>query len=192
MGAVGRQTELGSNSTTGSSRVQLIAVLMTLLAFFAPVASSGYSFGYSFYLMIVAMTWSLYLDESFVIRFEFLPTYAILGMIPFLLFRVASIYQLTRYYQGKTTKGRARIAAFIGDAPFLVVYSFMIMVGGIYGGFGLNFPLPIMMVVGLLLLWKSPVPEATVPWEGMSDPVPWWEEEKKEEKTETSADNQPW
>jgi hypothetical protein len=192
MGAFERQTDLRNNNTIGSNRTQIVAVLMALIALFAPVATSGYSYGYSFYLMIIAMTWSIYIDGLNPIGFDFLPPYALLGMIPFLLFRAGSLYQITRYYQGKTTKGRARIAAFIGDAPFLIVYSFLIISGGFYGGIGLNFPLPIMMVVGLILLWRFPVHEATVPWEGMSDPVPWWEKEKPEERTETSADNQPW
>jgi hypothetical protein len=190
MGAFERQTDLGNNNVIDSKRAQIIAVLMVLLALFAPVITSGYSYGYSFYLMITAMTWSVYIDGVSPIRFEFLPSYALLGMIPFLMFRAGSVYLITRYYQGKTTKGRARIAAFIGDAPFIIVYSFLIIFGGL--GIGLNFPLPIMMFVGLLLLWRFPAYEATVPWEGMRDPVPWWEEEKQEEKTETSADNQPW
>ena len=190
MGAFERQIEISNNSAIDSKQVQIVAVLMTILAFFAPVITSGYSYGYSFYLMITSMTWAVYIDGVTPIRFEFLPSYALLGMIPFLMFRVGSVYLITRYYQGKTTKGRARIAAFIGDAPFIIVYSFLMIFAGL--GIGLNFPLPIMMFVGLLLLWRFPAYEATVPWEGMRDPVPWWEEEKQEEKTETSADNQPW
>jgi len=192
MGALERQTDLGNNTTIDSNRVPIVAALMSFLALFAPVATSGYSFGPSFYLIITATTWMIYIDGISAIRFEFIPSYALLGMIPFLMFRAASVYQIARYYQGKTTKGRARIAAFIGDAPFLILYSILIVVGGFSGGIGLNFPLPILMFVGLLLLWRFPIFEATVPWEGMSDPVPWWEEEKQEEKTETSADNQLW
>jgi hypothetical protein len=174
------------------NRTSAIAVLMTLIALFAPVATSGYNYGYYFYLIITSMTWAIHIEGGYIVSLEFLPPYALMGMIPFLLFRAASIYQITRYYQEKTTKGRARIAAFLGDAPFLVLYSFLILIGGIYGGFGLNFPIPIMMAVGLLFLWRFPVPEATVPWEGVSDPTPWWEEEKEEEKPVSSNDNQPW
>jgi drug/metabolite transporter superfamily protein YnfA len=192
MGAFERKTDLRNNNTIDSNRTQIVAGLMALIALFAPVATSGYNYGYSFYLMITAMTWSISIDGLNPIRFDFIPPYALLGMIPFLLFRAGSLYQIIRYYQGKTTKGWARIAAFISDAPFLIVYSFLIIFGGFYGGIQLNFPLPIMMVVGLILLWRFPVHEATVPWEGMSDPVPWWVEEKPEERTETSADNQPW
>jgi hypothetical protein len=150
---------------------------MTLVALFAPVASSGYSYGYSFYLAITSMTWTIRIDSGYIVGIEFLPSYAILGMIPFLLFRAASVYLITRYYQEKTTKGRAKLAAFLGDAPFLVLYSIMMIAGGVYGGFGLNYPLPTMMIVGLLLLWRFPVSEPTVPWEGVSDPTPWWEED---------------
>ena len=191
MGAFERQTDLGDNNVIDSNRVPIVAGLMALLALFAPVATSGSSYGYSFYLMITAMTWSVYIDGVSPIRFEFLPSYALLGMIPFLMFRAGSMYLITRYYQGKTTKGRARIAAFIGDAPFIIVYSFLITFGGFSGGIGLNFPLPIMMFVGLLLLWRFPVPDVVVPWEGADEPTPWWEE-KPQEKTEPPADDPPW
>ena len=163
---------------------------MTVLAFFAPVASAGYASGLGYSVNISAVLWSFTIDPYY-FGFQFFNPVNLFMMVPFLLFRVASVYQLTRYYQGKTTKGRARIAAFIGDAPFLVVYIFVFIVVGFYGGVGLNLPLPIMMIVGLLLLWRFPVADVTVPWEGTEEPKSWWEE-KPEETTEPPADDQPW
>jgi hypothetical protein len=110
---------------------------------------------------------------------------------PFLLFRIASVYQIVRYYQGKTTKGRARIGAFIADAPILIVFVFYLFLGGMVVGTVLNLPLPIMMIVGLLLIWRYPLYEPTVPWEGSDDFKPWWDE-KPDEEAEPTAEDQPW
>ena len=190
MGAFERQSELEQTSKASSNRVQIVAILMTLIAFLAPVVVAGYSYGYSFYLNITAMLWSIFIDE-YGFHFQFINVYSSIAMIPFLLFRVAFVYQITRYYQGKTTRGRTVVAAVLSEAPFLALYVVYLFTFAIYGGLGLNFPLPIMMVVGLLLLWRSPVQEVTVPWEGIDEPTPWWEEQQQEE-TKSPADDQPW
>ena len=189
MGDFEKQPAAIDTEKKAANRVPIIALLMTVLAFLAPVASAGYANGFGYNITISSVLWAIYMD-GYSIRFEFLNPLILMTMIPFLMFRVASVYQMTRYYQGKTTKGRARLAAFIGDAPFLILYAFVFIVIGFYGGVGLNLPLPIMMIVGFLLLWKFPAYEATVPWEGTSEPKSWWEE-NPEDKTEPTADNQP-
>ncbi len=173
-----------------ANRVSIVALLMSTLAFFAPVASSGYASGIDYFIIISAFFWALTISPHYFV-FQFFNPITLMMMVPFLLFRIASVYQISRYYQGKTTKGRARIGAFIGDAPFLIVYMFIFITVGFYGGIGLNFPLPIMMIVGLLLLWKFPVHEATVPWEEEGEPTYWWEN-VSEDEPEPAADNQPW
>jgi hypothetical protein len=170
--------------------VSIISLLMTFLAFFAPVGSAGYSYGNSYFVNISAILWSVYLDE-WGFRFSFINPFTAMMMVPFVLFRVGSVFQLSRYFQGKTTKGRARIGAILADAPFLFVYGIWLFTMGITSGIGLNLPLPIMMIVGFLLLWKFPAFEPTVPWEGSDEFKPWWEEDT-EEKAESTAENQPW
>ena len=192
MGDLERETELGDTGKADSNRVPIIAILMTLIAFLAPFAMAGYSYGYSFYLNITAVLWTLNMTE-FGFSFQFI-TYSLLTMIPFYMFRFAFVYQITRYYQGKTTRGRTSVVAILSDAPILALYVLFIITstiyGGsaIYGGIGLDFPLPIMMIVGLLLLWRSPVLEAKVPWEGADEPTPWWDE-NPEDKIESTAEN---
>ena len=187
MGDLERETELGHTGKADSNRAPIIAILMTLIAFLAPFVMAGNSYGYSFYLNITAILWTLNMTE-FGFSFHFI-TYSLLVMIPFLMFRVAFVYQITRYYQGKTTRERTTVVAILSDAPILALYVvYFIITSGIYGGIGLNFPLPIMMILGLLLLWRSPVPEVTVPWEGADEPIPWWDE-NPEDRTESTAEN---
>ncbi|MFW9786188.1 MAG: hypothetical protein ACFFE2_12625 [Candidatus Thorarchaeota archaeon] len=190
MGFSDTESERNQNNQTTSDRAILITVLMILIAIFSPFATSGYS-GPGFYLVITSPTWMLYIEGGYGVHFEFLNPYVLFYMMPFLLIRVGPIYLITRYYQGRTTIGRARAGALLSDAPILVLYSFVVVIGGIFGGIGLNFPIPTVMIVGLFLLWRFPRHEPTVPWEGMTDPIPWWEEEKPETQLEPSADNQP-
>ena len=190
MGDFKRSKEFGVTDKTDSKSVQIIAILMALIAFLAPVAVTGYIYGYSSNFIITAMLWSIYMD-GYSIHFQLLNIYSVLTVIPFLMFRVAFVYQITRYYQGKTTRGRTIIAAVLSEAPFLAIYIFYILISAFWGGIGLNFPLPIMMIVGLLLLWRFPMHEAIVPWEDIEEPTPWWEEDS-EDKEEPTADNQPW
>lgn len=190
MGDFEKEPTITSTEKQGTNRVSIIALLMTGLTFLAPVALAGYSYGWDYSVNISAILWSFAISPYYS-SFQFLNPFNLMMMIPFLLFRVGSTYQLTRYYQGKTTKRRARLAAVLSDGPILFVYIIFLITAGIYGGLGLNYPLPIMMIVGLLLLWRFPVREPTVPWEGSEEPKSWWEE-KPEETTEPPAEDQPW
>jgi hypothetical protein len=187
MGDIAKEPKLIDTDARDTNRVSIIAIMMAALTFFAPVAVSGVGF---FYLVISAVLWSIYLN-GYNIRFEFHNSFTLIIMIPFAMFRVASTYLIVRYYQRKTTKGRAIIAAVLGDAPFLFIYSFLFIMMSIYGGLGLNFPVPIMMIVGFLLLWRFPVEEVTVPWESPEEPTPWWGKKPPDTK-ESPDDNQSW
>jgi len=155
--------------------------MLTSIAFLTPVNTYGGSYGYSFRLFIVSLLYTIHLSD-YGIGISFSDIYSVMAVFPLLIFRIAFIYQIMRYYQGKTTKGRTTAGAILSDAP--VLFTWLVSVG-IYGSWGLNFPLPIMMFVGLLLLWRFPASEATVPWEGAIEPIPWWEEQAKGEAKST-------
>ncbi len=152
---------------------------MTLIALFAPAAMAGERYVNSFYLYITAMTWQVHADP-YGSTIQILEPYLLLTMSPFLLFRVGFLYQISKYYRGKTTRGKTAIAAVLSEAPFFVFFLVWAITNAIYSGIGLNSPIPIMMVVGLLLLWKFPMPTVKVPWEGTNEPTPWWEEESED------------
>ncbi len=132
-------------------------------------------------MFIVALLYSIHISD-YGVGVSFFDIYSAMTVFPLLIFRIAFAYQMTRYYQGKTTKGRATAGAILSDAPILATWLVSV---GIYGSWGLNFPLPIMMLVGLLLLWRFPASEATVPWEGAVEPIPWWEAQAKGEAKST-------
>ena len=191
MGISESETELGQKEKAESKRVLVVSILMVLIAFFAPFATSGYDYGSSFYLNIAAILWSLSYD-GYYFGFHFVGIPYSINMIPYLMFRVAFVYQIARYYQGLTTRSRTAIVAVLSEAPILFMYTVWVFGTALYGGgaWGLNFPLPIMTTVGLLILWRFPVPEMKDPWSDADKSVSWWEKQTSD-KNEFPSDNQP-
>lgn len=150
------------------------------------MTNGGY-YGYSFSLTIVALFYYIHIS-NYGAGLYFPDVYSSMSLVPFSIFRLAFAYQMIRYYQGKTTKGKTAAAAILSDTPILIIW---FLSTGISGSWGLYFPLPIMMIIGLLLLWKFPAAEATVPWEGEAKPTPWWDKQVKTE-TESTNDDKPW
>jgi len=187
MGEFETKTHTNESNGARTRNVSVIALVMTALAFLAPVGSAGYGS----FVSVSAILWSVSIDAWSGIRFAFLDPFTLMMLTPFLLFRIVSVYIVARYYQAKTTKGRGRLGAFLADAPILFIYLIYLFTVGFIGTIGLNLPLPIMTIFGLLMIWKFPVSEPTVPWEGPDDFRPWWEEKPKEEP-EPAAEDQPW
>lgn len=182
-----KEFDLGNPIGTSSTRVQTVAILMSLVAFFAPVAIAGQNYGMSFDINITAMLWTLFINE-YAINIQFLDPFMLLYITPFSIFRIVFTIQIVRYYIGKTTRARTALAAVLSEAPFLALYFFWLLTFDIFFGIGLNFPSPIMMIIGLLLLWRFPISEVIVPWEGTSEPTPWWEEELKDRTEPVGGD----
>jgi len=169
----------------------LVDVLMIALAVLAPFAVMSYS-SFSYNFIIQSLFWMIHLDSSG-FYLQIIPPYAVFTMFPFLLIRLTLPYQMFRYYHGRTTRTRTAAVAILSELTFIAVFILQFVFSLISGGmiFGISLPFPIMMIVGVLLLWRKPIPEVTVPWEGADEPTPWWEE-KPQEKTELPADDQPW
>ena len=188
-------TSLEKTGNLASNRAPIIGVLMALIALFAPIAIAAYSYGSTYDINILSMLWQLSVN-AYEINFYFISSYlfviSLFSMLPFLLLRVGFAVQMTRYYQGKTTKGKTAAAAVISELPFILLFTISMIMMSIYGGFGLSFPLPLLMIIGLLVLWRFPLPEATVPWEGTDEPTPWWEDETEEKDEPPPDDDQPW
>jgi hypothetical protein len=184
--------------TPGEKRKsKLIAAIMLLIGLFAPVMITVFNYGWTTpQISMMSMFWTYY-SESYYMSglygFSFIDPYAMFSMFPFLLLRMVPVSQIYRYYNGKTTRKRAIIASFVGDALFLIsgipylLLSFMGM---------LMLALPFQLIFGLIVLWRSPLPEPTTPWEIASDdsePKSWWEKSSgSKQKTPTDDNDELW
>ena len=169
---------------------------MLLLGLFAPLMITIISSGWMTpQISITSIFWVYYSEpyymSSYFYGFSLNPPDAVFSMFPFILLRMVPVSQKNRYYIGKTTRKRAIIASFDGDALFLIsgipylLFSFMGMVMS---------PLPFQLIFGLLVLWRYPLPEPTTPWKSEEKPKSRWDkdsdppQEKQDKPTKDDND----
>jgi hypothetical protein len=104
--------------------------------------------------------------------------------LPFLCFRLVSALQIANYYRGNSTRKRTALILLIGEGPLLLSNTVALLSSLVYPGW-LLIPLPVQMIVGLLILWRFPVPEPTKPWKEQEESGSWWTKSKKDELDES-------
>jgi hypothetical protein len=98
--------------------------------------------------------------------------------LPFLCLRLVPALQMISYYRGNSTRRRTALIILIGDGIFLPGNLVALITSFSFPGW-LVVPLPIQMIAGLLILWKTPIPEPTKPWREQKESTDWWIESKK-------------
>jgi hypothetical protein len=164
-------------SASHNPKARLKSVILLVLGIFAPIMITIMTWGMFPEITIQSMFWmynqSPYMPSFY--GFSLRPLYAITSMFPFLLLRMVPVSMLYRYYNEKTTRKRALIASCVGDGAFLIVAIPSIISSLLFAGGYYMIPLPIQMIGAILILWRSPLPEPTAPWEGIVDSKSWWE-----------------
>lgn len=170
---------------------RLLVILSIIMAFIAPIAFWYYADG-GFSFSVIAILWQLYVSNYGIDFYLVSPSMSMLPMFPFLLLRLALPYQLNKYYQNRTTRPRTALAAVLADLPYIVVFLPLIIISIISGGmFYPSWPTPIMMIFGLLVLWRRPMPKAKVPWGEVESTKYWWEEEQSDTPSSNKSKT-PW
>ena len=80
-------------------------------------------------------------------------------------FRLVFIYQLTRFYEGKTTAGLLFLAGMIGETSTIFHITYTMMMGFV----GHIIPLPLHLLVAWVFLRVRPPPDVSTPWVEVSD-----------------------
>ncbi len=176
----------------GVRKSKLIAVITLLLGLFAPFLLTVSDYGFDSQIMLMTLQWSLFYSPSVFpnsppsYRFELLPPEVIIQLFPFVLLRLVPVSQIYRYYQGKTTRGRALIASIFGDGIYIFYFLFVLINPFRFGLFTLIYPIPLsfQFLFCVVVLWRYPIPKPTTPWDGMKESEAWLEEdlEPKEEE----------
>lgn len=184
-------------SAIHNPKSRLKAAIMLILGLFAPIMIIMSFWGMFPAVNIQSMFWmystSPYMFSFF--GFSLTPSYALFSMFPFLLMRMVPVLQIYRYYNGKTTRKRAAIASAIGDGIFLISVFPTLILSIIFGSFySFMLPLPIQMIVAILILWRSPLPTPTTPWESEEKPKSWWDKtsDSPPKKKPTDDDDVLW
>jgi len=80
-------------------------------------------------------------------------------------FRLVFVYQLIRFYEGKTTTGLLSLAGMIGETPAILFVTYTMMMGFV----GHIIPLPLHLLVAWVFLKARPPPELSTPWTEASE-----------------------
>ena len=185
-----------AESATHNPKSRLKTAIVLILGLFAPIMMSMFNYGWTNDLSIQSMIWmynsSPYMFSFF--GFSLIPPYAWASMFPFLLLRMVPVFQIHRYYNGKTTRKRAFIASFVGDGIFLVLVLPTLIMSIPFSSFYIMLPLPFQMIVAILILWRSPLPTPTTPWESEEKPKSWWDKtsDSPPKKKPTDDDDVLW
>lgn len=98
-------------------------------------------------------------------RLSFYESWGLIGQFTLWVFRLVFIYQLIRFYEGKTTAGPLFLAGMIGETPAILHITYTMMMGFV----GHIFPLPLHLLVAWVFLIARPPPEISTPWVEASD-----------------------
>jgi hypothetical protein len=154
--------------------LRVVAIIIGALALFAP------------YMLVLqldpgtfildAMTWRYTRSDSYW-WFTFMVDYMIMGTFPFTVWRLALVYQMNRYYQGRSTRRTTFLLAVLAEMIMvtadLVIY-YLIFPG--YWGPLLTIPTPLMLVGASVFLWLTPYPVPKTPFDDQTEPEKWWED----------------
>jgi len=165
------------NGESKQSRFQNPVLWGTLMAILALVSPISLTISFRVYETIYTFS-GLFWYGTRIMTGIFRPENFIGAFLPILCFRLIPALQIVNYYRGNSTRKRTALIILIGDGLYLpgnilALISFLLLPGG------LLIPLPIQMIIGLLILWRLPVPEPTKPWKEQEESGTWWTKSKK-------------
>ena len=178
-------------SASHNPRAGMKSVILLVLGIFAPIMVSVMTWGMFPQITVQSMIWTWSQDSYYpsFYGFSLIDPYMLTSMFPFLLLRMVPVSMMYRYYNGKTTRKRALIVCCVGDGIFLLVSIPMIITSIIFAGGYYVIPLPIQMIVAILILWRSPLPEPKTPWGREEEPKSWWEKSPQAEQKKPTDDD---
>ena len=173
------QAENGELKQSRFQNPLLWGTLMAILALVAPISLTISFREYGTIYSFSGLIWHGTRFSTGIFRVENFFGY----FLPILCLRLISALQIVSYYRGNTTRKRTVLILLIGAGPYLLGNIVALISSLQFPGL-LIIPLPIQMIVGLMVLWRLPVPEPTKPWTEQEGSGSWWTESKKNEVDE--------
>ena len=115
---------------------------------------------------IYTTTWMLQIS-SYHSSFRLLPLGDLLISLPFSLQRLVFAYQMARYYGGKTSRTNTIIVGVLSEMWLLLIIALLTMIAAASSMIFLDttIPLPLLLLMGVILLWRRPMAQPTTPWD---------------------------
>jgi hypothetical protein len=168
----------------GNSRLRpwMITAIMFVLAFYGPMSiniSPGFGpFGTDM-IYLFGMTYQIANILSLNITLFDLPIVAITALLSFM--RPVFAYQLSRYFKGKTSRERTIVVGVMSELqmPLITGVMLLYLMTNPFTPFVYTIvvPLPVLLLLSLIFMWRIPVVESHGPWKEVDEPKEWWDEE---------------
>ncbi|MFQ5884200.1 MAG: hypothetical protein ACE5IO_03775 [Thermoplasmata archaeon] len=160
-----------SESVEGPVDLRVVCSIVGGLALFAPfIVAIDLHWGG---VTIMALTWRYPPRVNPYFGYvEFMAT------LPWTVWRVVFVYQMVRYYRGRSSRNVTILLGALAEVLILVIYMMLILLsppGMSYGAF-LVVPTPLMLVAALVFMWITPFREPKTPFGDRAEPVRWWRE----------------
>ncbi|MFX1607102.1 MAG: hypothetical protein ACFFDD_14505 [Promethearchaeota archaeon] len=134
---------------------KLVTVIAGVIVVLAPIIIT-----LSPHLSIRAMSWFIEFQWSrFVIDYS---PYLWFSTFPLTCPRLIFIYQISRYYEHKSSRAMTVLVGILTDIPMWFV-SLLLIYSGLWGP-TISIPTPFMALFGIIMMWKWSYPEPQKPW----------------------------
>jgi len=148
-----------STNTHFLANRRVLVFVLSLLTLLAPM----FCYISSVDIYIASATWIYSLSSQDVFFFPIMFT------IPLTMLRFLFAYQINRYYEGMTTRGKTLALGILADGPgflLLLVMVITLLVPSLW--VYIFYPTPLLFLSGALVLWRKPIPKPKTPWDGFS------------------------
>lgn len=176
------QSKPAENGDSKQSKWQNPLLWGTIMAILALVAPTSLTISFRAYETIYTFTALIWHDTRFstgIFRLENFFGY----FLPILCLRLVPAFQIANYYRGNSTRKQTALIILIGDG-ILLPGNIVALISSLAFFDWLPIPLPIQMIVGLMILWRLPLPKPSKPWKKKEESGSWWTESKKNEVDE--------
>lgn len=139
---------------------RVVVLALSLLALFAPM----FCYISSAAIYVFSATW-IYIQSGHDVQLVF----QIMLAIPITALRFVYVYQVHKYYEGSTTRGKTLALGILADGPGF--FLFLVMVVALLDPslwLYIFISTPLLFLSGTLILWRKPLPEPKTPWNGES------------------------
>ncbi|MHA2384674.1 MAG: hypothetical protein ACXAEE_00535 [Candidatus Thorarchaeota archaeon] len=153
--------------------IRVVCGIVGALAVLAPIYLIIQPHEFGIDMTLEAMLWSFWPNWGF--AFEFV---IFIGSWPFTGWRLAFVYQMYRYYEGRSSRrmtvGLAIFAEFLYDVVNYLMFG-VFMVG--YWGPLFFIPTPFMLFSAMVFMWFAPYPVPKSAFDDHAEPDKWWKED---------------
>ncbi|TFH00587.1 MAG: hypothetical protein E4H14_19480 [Candidatus Thorarchaeota archaeon] len=163
-----------SDSEKPSNKPLKVSVIVLIVAVICPVIVQVIGNGVNYFILISSFLYNFGATESSIsfqlIPLEFLST-ALILMFP----RFAAPIQMHRYYSEQSDRRISLMVVFFSEST-----GFLMVLPAIFTNFSggpIMIPTPLIFIVCALLLWLSPIPQPSKPWDESSKQEDWLEKE---------------